>query len=245
MLIYGIHTVASFLELKPHLVKTLYLPKKQLSSRLAELCEIAKKQRISIQNADSQSLSRKLAAVNHQQVMAEIADMQLDEQQLLDDLAHPSRDPSTVLILDGVQDPHNLGACLRNADAFGVAAVVVPRANSCRLTETVHRVASGASASVPLVAVSNLNRFIKQLKQLSYWLYGFSDAAEQSIYETKFASHSALVLGGEGQGIKSLVKKHCDFLLSIPMQGVVSSLNVSAATAVGLFEVARQRGLAN
>lgn len=237
MLIYGIHTVETFLRKRPAQIKTLYLLHKN-NPRLQVIETAAKAQKIAIHSIHEKNWSQKSGPVNHQGVAAEINLSQVLEPDFYASLENETA--SLVLILDGVQDPHNLGACIRNADAFGVAAIFIPKDNSCPVNETVHRVASGASANVPVIAVSNLNRSVQQLKKLNFWIYGFDDEAKTSLYQTQFSPRAALVLGSEGQGIRKLVKENCDFLLNIPMCGIVSSLNVASATAVCLAEVRRQ-----
>jgi 23S rRNA (guanosine2251-2'-O)-methyltransferase len=149
-----------------------------------------------------------------------------------------------VLVLDGVQDPHNLGACLRTADAAGVDAVVVPKDRAVQLTETVRQVASGAAEKVPFVAVTNLARALKLLQEAGLWLTGTADEAVQSIYDIDFKGPTAIVMGAEGAGLRRLTGECCDHLVGIPMHGSVGCLNVSVATGVCLFEVVRQRSVA-
>ena len=156
---------------------------------------------------------------------------------LLDQL----EEPPLLLILDGVQDPHNLGACLRTADAAGVQAVVVPKDRSVGLTEVARVVACGAAEVVPLIQVTNLARCLKALKKRGIWLVGTTDKAGQSLYEIDLNGPLGVVMGAEGRGLRRLVAEQCDFLVNIPMQGVVPCLNVSVATGVCLFEAVRQR----
>jgi 23S rRNA (guanosine2251-2'-O)-methyltransferase len=146
-----------------------------------------------------------------------------------------------VLILDGVQDPHNLGACLRSADGAGVAVVVVPKDRSVTVTDTVRTVACGGAESVPIAQVTNLARTMDQLKELGLWLVGTSDHASQSIFEVDLTGPIGLVMGSEGKGVRRLTSEKCDFLCRIPMAGAVESLNVSVATGVCLYEAVRQR----
>jgi len=149
--------------------------------------------------------------------------------------------PALILVLDSIQDPHNLGACLRTADAAGAHAVVVPKDRAAGLTATVRQVASGAAENIPLVQVTNLARTIDQLKQAGLWIVGTSDSAGQSIYEIDMVGPTALVMGSEGKGLRRLVAEKCDFLAKIPMLGSVECLNVSVAAGVCLFEAVRQR----
>ena len=144
-------------------------------------------------------------------------------------------------MLDGVQDPHNLGACFRSADAAGVHAIIAPKDKSVGITPVVSKVASGATETVPFVQVTNLARTLEQLKESGIWIYGAAGEAEQTLYQTDLTGPAAIVLGAEGEGLRRLTRERCDFLVKIPMQGAVSSLNVSVATGVFLFEAIRQR----
>jgi 23S rRNA (guanosine2251-2'-O)-methyltransferase len=146
-----------------------------------------------------------------------------------------------LLVLDGVQDPHNLGACLRTADAAGVIAVIVPRDRAAGLSPVVRKVASGAAETVPLIQVVNLSRTLKWLKERGVWLVGTDDEAKTSLHSAKLDGPLAIVMGAEGAGMRRLTREHCDLLVSIPMAGVVESLNVSVATGVVLYETVRQR----
>ena len=146
-----------------------------------------------------------------------------------------------LLVLDGIQDPHNLGACLRSADAAGVHAVIVPKDRAVHLTETVRKIACGAAETVPFVAVTNLSRCLKDLKKAGLWLVGTADQATQSLYDVELTGPTAIVMGAEGAGVRRLTEEACDFLVRIPMAGSVECLNVSVATGVCLFECVRQR----
>lgn len=148
-----------------------------------------------------------------------------------------------LLILDGVQDPHNLGACLRSADGAGVQAVIIPKDRSAGLTDTVCHVASGAAENVPLVAVTNIARTLRKLKERNIWLVGTTDQTKKSIYDIDLKGPLALVMGSEGKGLRRLTQEVCDFLARIPMHGKVESLNVSVSTGICLYEAVRQRSL--
>ena len=186
-------------------------------------------------------LDQLVGAERHQDVLAELVlrkeASEQDLQQLLDGLD----EPPLLLVLDGVTDPHNLGACLRTAEAAGVHAVIVPRDRATGLTPVVRKTASGAAEIVPLVQVTNLARTLRALKERGIWLVGTSDTAPTDLYGQDLAGPLALVMGSEGQGIRRLTADLCDYLVSIPMQGVIESLNVSVATGVCLYEVRRQR----
>jgi 23S rRNA (guanosine2251-2'-O)-methyltransferase len=150
--------------------------------------------------------------------------------------------PPFLLILDGVQDPHNLGACFRSADAAGVHAIIAPKDKAVGITPVVSKVACGAAETVPFIQVTNLARTMEMLKEQGVWLYGAAGEAEQTVYQTKLTGAIGIVMGAEGDGMRRLTRETCDVLLKIPMHGTVSSLNVSVATGIFLFEVVRQRG---
>ena len=153
----------------------------------------------------------------------------------------PLREPALLLLLDGVQDPHNLGACLRAADACGVHAVIVPRDRAVGLNATVRKVAAGAAETVPLVAVTNLARTMRALKDQGIWLIGTAADAQQRCYDTELTGPVGIVMGGEGEGLRRLTRESCDLLVSLPMAGAIESLNVSVATGMILYEAVRQR----
>ena len=159
----------------------------------------------------------------------------------LADCLRAIHDQTLLLVLDGVQDPHNLGACLRSADASGVDAVIIPRDRSVKLNPTVRKVAAGAAESVPLLEVTNLARCLEQLKQAGVWVYGSSEHADESLYDHDYRGPVALVLGAEGSGLRRLTMESCDHLISLPMRGQVESLNVSVAAGICLYEIQRKR----
>ncbi len=178
----------------------------------------------------------------HQDVIAELEDRSLGEADLGAVLDEAGRD-MLVLVLDGVQDPHNLGACLRTAEAAGVHAVIVPKDRSAGLTPVVRKTSAGASEVVPVLQVTNLARVLRSLKERGIWLAGTSDSAGEDIYQRDLTGPLALVMGSEGKGLRRLTAELCDFLVRIPMAGVIESLNVSVATGVCLYEIRRQRRL--
>ena len=160
---------------------------------------------------------------------------------MLDTLLEQQETPALLLVLDGVTDPHNLGACIRTADAAGVLAVIVPKDKSATLNATVRKVACGAAEVMPLVSVTNLARTLEKLRQQGFWVVGTAGEAEQTLYQQDLTGNKVLVMGAEGKGMRRLTREHCDFLVKLPMAGSVSSLNVSVATGVCLFEAQRQR----
>ena len=242
--LYGIHTVHTVLKTAPDRVQRL-LMQPQRNPRLQKIIDLAHKHHIKIEGSTADELEQ-LSGGNHQGVCALCrAGESRDENWLYGYvetlLAPDSKRSPLLLILDGVTDPHNLGACLRTADAVGVDAVIIPKDNSVGMTPVVQKVASGAAEAIPLIAVTNLARCMEKLQALGVWITGTSDQAEQSLYQVKLQGAVALALGAEGGGLRRLTKEHCDQLVAIPMQGVVSSLNVSVAAGVCLYEVLRQR----
>jgi 23S rRNA (guanosine2251-2'-O)-methyltransferase len=240
---YGIHSVRVLLQRSPQRVRQLWLSSsRDAVPRLQELRALAGQAGISVVEADDSQLEKLAGGERHQGVVVEIAPRPEDPETRLEEALESSGDaPPLLLVLDGVTDPHNLGACLRSADAAGVAAVIVPRDRAVGLTPVVRKVAAGAAESVPLVQVVNLARTLRELKQRGVWLVGTSDAAARTLYDVDLSGPTALVLGSEGEGLRRLTREACDELVSIPMAGAVESLNVSVATGVALFEAVRQR----
>lgn len=241
-LVFGINPVQQLLDHNPSKIIEIFVSTEKNDKRMQELMVAAKNNTISVQRIDPRKLDKILNGQNHQGVMAKIkATVTLTEDdlaQLFNSVAKP-----LFLILDGVQDPHNLGACLRTADAAGVTAVIVPKDNAVGITPVVRKVASGAADSVPLVRVSNLARAMQKLQELGVWIVGTDTAGEKTLYATDLTGPIALALGAEGEGLRVLTQKHCDFLVSLPMLGEVESLNVSVAAGICLFESVRQRML--
>ena len=177
----------------------------------------------------------------HQGVIAQLKKIDNLGEGALDDILDKAGAAPLLLVLDGVTDPHNLGACLRTADAAGVHAVIVPRDRAAGLSPVVRKVAAGAAETVPLIQVTNLARTLRWLQERGLWLVGTDDEATQSLYDAKLTGPMAVVMGAEGAGMRRLTKEQCDLLVNLPMKGVVESLNVSVATGVTLYEVVRQR----
>jgi 23S rRNA (guanosine2251-2'-O)-methyltransferase len=240
--VYGLHAVASLLASRPAEVTGLAVAEGAGDQRLAGLLEAAGTAGITVQRVSRRELDQRFPDARHQGVVATVAAAipELTEKGLPDFLAALA-EPAFLLILDGVQDPHNLGACLRTADAAGVHAVILPRDRAAGITPVVHKVACGAAESVPVCFVTNLARTLRTLRNAGIWIYGASDAAEQDLYDTELSGPLALALGGEGKGLRRLTAELCDFLVAIPMAGQVESLNVSVAAGVLLFEARRQR----
>lgn len=240
-LIYGFHAVSSLLQNSIQSVSKIYLQHGRNDKRVFEIINLAKTHRINIITLSKKELDEITESQNHQGVAAEVASQQQHySEHDLEFLLKQNSEP-LLLILDGIQDPHNLGACLRTANAAGVTAVIIPKDKSVSLTATVKKVASGAAELTPLIQVTNLARTIRYLKEQGVWIYGFAGDANTSLFDCKLSGAVALILGNEAKGLRHLTKEHCDQLLKIPMVGTVESLNVSVATGVALFEVVRQR----
>lgn len=240
-LIYGMHAAEALLTTAPHRMIELFCLKGRDDDRVNKIISLARKNGITVQFAQRKSLDDKAAGEQHQGVVARVQPApQLNENDL-DEILEKAKTPIFLLILDGVTDPHNIGACLRTADAAGVHAVIVPKNKSGGLTSTARKVACGAAESVPFIQVTNLARTLKDIQQQGVWVVGTAGEATQTVYQAKLTGPIALVMGAEGEGMRRLTRETCDELISIPMAGSVSSLNVSVATGVTLFEIGRQR----
>ncbi len=241
--IAGLHAVDAVVSRSPQRVKTLFILQGRHDQRVQALISAAEQVGIPVQFVPQQRLDSWLPDVNHQGVIAECEPVSCQTEQDLESLLEGLDVPPFLLILDGVQDPHNLGACLRSANAAGVHAVIAPRDRSVGLTATVCKVACGAAEITPFVQVTNLARALRNLRDRGVWLWGMADEAKEgTIYHTDLRGSLGLVLGGEENGLRRLTRDMCDGLLAIPMApGAVSSLNVSVATGVCLFEAVRQR----
>ena len=239
--VFGIHAVASLLDRQPDRIEAMYVQRGRNDARMEALLERADKLSISYQVIEREKLDEMVDG-RHQGVIVESRGSQIFREGDLDRLLENLNHPALLLILDGVTDPHNLGACLRTADAAGVDAVIVPKDNAAGLNATARKVACGAAEVMPLVQVTNLARTMRNLQQAGIWITGTAGEAEQSIYDMDLSGPMALVMGAEGKGMRRLTREHCDHLAKLPMGGSVSSLNVSVATGVCLFEAVRQRG---
>lgn len=211
--------------------------------KLQEIQQKLKKQDIPCEFVDRNRLDQLASNNNHQGVVLEVEDSVAHSEEDLFTFISLNDLPKIILMLDGVQDPHNLGACLRSADAFGVTAIVAPKDNAVGLTSVVMKVACGAAETVPFIPITNFSRTIKKLQEIGFWVYGLSGAAEKSIYAADLTGNIVIIMGSEGRGMRHLTEQSCDMIYKIPMQGTVESLNVSVATGVVLAEAARQRHL--
>lgn len=240
--LYGLHAMQAVLEREPERVIEVFVLKGRNDERLSTIVNQARRFGISIQFCQRKVLDDKVSGEQHQGVVARAKPAKpLDENDL--DVILDSQSQPFLLVLDGVTDPHNLGACLRTADAAGVHAVVVPKDKSAGLTATARKVACGAAETTPLIQVTNLSRTLKHMQERGVWITGTAGEATQSLYEVKMTGSCALVMGAEGKGMRRLTREHCDDLVKLPMAGSVSSLNVSVATGICLYEIVRQRAL--
>ncbi|KOR30570.1 23S rRNA methyltransferase [Achromatium sp. WMS2] len=241
-IVAGIHPVRTALLHGTGSTSTLWYDAQRHDNRIVELLKQAQQQQISIQAVDRDTLDNIAPGTNHQGIVAKTVvptpGTEADLQRLLTELTTPA----LFLILDGVQDPHNLGACLRTAEAAGVTAVIAPRNRAVGLTPSVCKVASGAAGRVAYIQVTNLVRTLRVLLEHQIYLVGTADEASMDFYHTNLQVPVALVLGSEGQGLRRLTREHCNTLVKIPMLGRVESLNVSVAAGVMLYEAVRQRG---
>ena len=237
--LFGFHAITSRLRQRPESVREIYVDAERADTRVKDLKEAAKRHGIRLIPVETKRLDGMAGGAKHQGVVAQADDVKMP--QFIEDALEGIEEPPLLLILDGVQDPHNLGACLRVADGAGAHAVIAPKDRSVGLTAAAIKVASGAAESVPYIVVTNLARTMRDLKDKNIWLVGADDSAPDSIYKAKLDGALALVLGAEGEGLRRLTKETCDSLVSIPMRGSVASLNVSVASGVCLYEARRRR----
>ncbi len=239
--VYGLHAVAAVIERAPERVLELWLAEPRDDRRMRDLKERAHLAGLRVQLVRGESLDQLVGAAAHQGAVAAVRPRQSwDERALIAALDRLAAEP-LLLVLDGVTDPHNLGACLRTADAAGVDAVIVPRDRAAAVDGVVRKVAAGAAEFVPVASVTNLARTLDTLKKRRIWVAGLEGAAAQPLHAADLRRPLAIVLGAEGGGMRRLTRERCDFLLRIPMAGAVASLNVSVAAGVALFEARRQR----
>ena len=240
-MIFGIHAVKAVLASDPVRFIEVFVLKGREDDRLLPLITELQELGITIQEAGRKALDDKVDGASHQGIIARVRPGKQYNENNLDDLLATQENP-LLLILDGVTDPHNLGACLRNADAAGAVAVIVPKDRSAQLNATAGKVACGAAEIMPLVRVTNLARTMRALQDKGVWIVGTAGEATHDIYHSKLTGPLAIVMGAEGEGMRRLTRETCDDLIKIPMAGSVSSLNVSVATGICLFEAVRQRG---
>jgi 23S rRNA (guanosine2251-2'-O)-methyltransferase len=238
-MIFGFHAVTSRLRHDASSIEEIYVDASRHDRRMQDLLRAAEDAKVRIIQADDQRLDGMVGTRRHQGVVAKAGELSLARN--LDELLDAIEGPPLLLILDGITDPHNLGACLRVADGAGAHAVIAPKDRAVGLNATAAKVASGAADTVPYITVTNLARTLRELKEREIWIIGTTDDAEKGLYEADFVAPTALVMGSEGEGMRRLTRENCDILVSIPMQGAVESLNVSVASGVCLYEARRQR----
>ncbi|UPG96080.1 23S rRNA (guanosine(2251)-2'-O)-methyltransferase RlmB [Luteibacter aegosomatissinici] len=241
--IVGINPVEGALANDPERVRELLVEQNSKNARINEILAIARKRGIQVRTMGKDQLEKMSGEARHQGVVARYETPPMLGENDLESLVEKAGPDCLVLVLDGVTDPHNLGACLRSAAAAKVTAVVVPKDRAVGLTPTVRRASAGGADLVPLVAVTNLARALRAMKDAGVWITGLAGETEQSIYQVDFKGPVAIVLGSEGDGMRHLTRETCDFVARIPMPGNMESLNVSVATGVVLFEALRQRGV--
>jgi 23S rRNA (guanosine2251-2'-O)-methyltransferase len=238
-MIFGFHAVTARLRHEASSVEEIYIDASRHDQRMKELVRAAEAAKVRIIQADDARLSSIVGTRRHQGVVAKAGELSLARN--LDELLDAIDGPPLLLVLDGITDPHNLGACLRVADGAGAHAVIAPKDRAVGLNATAAKVASGAADTVPYITVTNLARTLRELKERDILLIGTTEDAGQGLYDADFSGPAALVMGSEGEGMRRLTRETCDVLVSIPMFGSVESLNVSVASGVCLFEARRQR----
>jgi len=242
--VFGIHAVASVLESAPGRVRVLLVQKTRSDSRVQPLIELARGAGVRVEFVDRQRLDKRASGA-HQGVVADCHDLEPVDEHELEQRWPQMPESRLLLILDGVLDPRNLGACLRSAGAAGVDAVLLPRRRSAPLNAAALKTAAGAAENLLIVEVANLARRLKWLQDAGVWIVGAAGEGEEPWSQGQFSGDVAIIVGGEERGMRALTRKHCDQVVHIPMAGGVESLNVSVAAGVLLFEAVRQRGSAN
>ncbi|MBP6644222.1 MAG: 23S rRNA (guanosine(2251)-2'-O)-methyltransferase RlmB [Burkholderiaceae bacterium] len=238
--LFGFHAVGVRIKTAPQSVVEVYFEATRRDARMRQFMDRAKEAGVRLIEADGLRLAKLCGSHGHQGVVAKVE--AIAQIHSLDDLLDSVEGPPLLLVLDGITDPHNLGACLRVADGAGAHAVIAPKDHAAGINATVAKVASGAAETMPYFMVTNLARTLGELKERSIWCIGTSDDAPRTLYQADLKAPVALILGAEGQGMRQLTRKTCDELISIPMRGGVESLNVSVASGVCLYEALRQRG---
>ena len=238
-IVFGFHAVTVLLRQRPESIVELHTGSERTDARMRDLLKLAEHKHVRVMAATGERLDGLAGHGRHQSVVAMV--LEAKRSHSLDDTLDAVTGPPLLLVLDGIQDPHNLGACLRVADAAGVNAVVAPKDRAVGLNATAAKVASGAAETVPYFPVTNLARTLRELKERNIWIVGTSEDAKDDVFSADFPESVAWVLGAEGEGMRRLTRESCDFLVRIPMQGAVESLNVSVAAGIVLFESVRRR----
>ena len=238
--IHGFHAIVAKLRHQPDAILEIFIDADRHDARARDLMRHAELQKVKIIPVDAKRLEGMAGGMRHQGVVARVSGT--SRHVTLDDVLDTLEEPAFLLVLDGIQDPHNLGACLRVADAVGAHAVIAPKDRAVGLTQTAIKVASGAAESVPYITVTNLARTLRELQEREIWVVGTDAEAKEDIYAAQWPEATAWVLGAEGDGMRRLTRETCDQLVTIPMLGSVQSLNVSVASGVCLYEARRRRG---
>jgi 23S rRNA (guanosine2251-2'-O)-methyltransferase len=238
--LYGINAVAEALKASPEKIERICVERGQKNPRIREIVDLARQNHVRISFEERSWLDRKAEGSRHQGILCFAAEMAtLDAEDILEQ----AKSPGLLVILDGVEDPHNLGAILRSAEAAGADGVILPQHRSAALSATVVKASAGAASHIKLARVTNLAQFIESLKKKGFWIAGLDAGSNKPIWEADLTEPTALILGSEGSGLHRLVKEKCDYVVSLPIRGVVSSYNVSVAAGIALYEVIRQRTL--
>lgn len=240
-LIFGLHAIQAALDVPVSRINQIWLADDRQDARIETIINAAKKHGISIQKVAREELDEMLPDMQHQGSIAKSLPLATLDETDLDKLLDGLDEPPFLLILDGVQDPHNLGACMRTAEAAGVHAVIAPKDRASSLTHTALKVSSGAAERLPFIQITNLARVLRELQQRAVWLVGTSGDSKRTLFEADLKGPLAIVLGAEGRGIRRLTRENCDQTVYIPMKGSAESLNVAVAAGVCLFEASRQR----
>lgn len=239
--VYGLHAVTALLRHRHRKTHQLFINQERSDQRMQQVLDLACEKAIPVETLTMQKMNQRFTDTMHQGVVARAGQLPDYQEGDLPTLLAKSKDPVCILILDGVTDPHNLGACLRTADAAGVDFIIIPKDKSAGITPVVSKVASGAAESIPVVRATNLARAMETIKQAGVWVYGAAAEATDVLYQLPLTSSVALVMGAEGHGLRRLTQERCDSLFALPMQGSVESLNVSVAAGIALYEIVRQR----
>lgn len=237
-LLYGIHAVAEALKAHPDRIEKLCIERGNRNSRVRDIVELARRNRIRISFEEKSWLDRRTGGLRHQGVLCHAAEIATFESE---DILKQAKHPGILLVLDGIEDPHNVGAILRSAEAAGVDGVFLPRHRSAGLSAAVMKSSAGAASHIKISRITNVSQFLETLKEKGFWVAGLDAASDQPIWEMDLTVPVALVLGSEGRGLHRLVKQKCDFIASLPICGSVDSYNVSVSAGMALYEVLRQR----
>jgi 23S rRNA (guanosine2251-2'-O)-methyltransferase len=238
--IYGINAVTEALKATPEKIERICVERGQKNSRIQDIVDLARLKHVRISFEERSWLDRKAEGARHQGILCFAAEMPSFDSE---DILAQAKNPGLLVVLDGVEDPHNLGAILRSAEAAGADGVILPQHRSAALSATVVKASAGAASHIKLARIPNLAQFIESLKKKGFWVAGLDADSDKAIWELDLTVPTALILGNEGKGLHRLVKEKCDYVVSLPIRGVVSSYNVSVAAGIALYEVIRQRTL--